>query len=376
MDTKKNFRDSIVRAVALIGLLLVLLLGAWGIILLAFNLPTIAGNIGNSIVSLFDYSPSGVTDDSLQVSAPESVQSGSALSLSWNIDNANDYSYVVSYACKNGLTLKAPMPSGSYQIVPCSTPFNYVNATSKMTLVASAAGSIPLPATIVVSATKLSDGGVTASGSTIVSVNPNTAGAQPIPSQGGAQTGTTYVPANHTSNLYGYADLSVRIISVLPTSQNYNQYPYTQGTHMNVQFEVMNLGTNVAPAGWTLSAQLPVGYAYTYNSPAQQALYPGDKIVYTMGFNTSYQNQYQPYQAYPYQNTCYRYDGYQNIPVPCTDSDGNAIYNYNQNYNYGNNYNAGLVTITADPRNFIYDQNRGNNTASIAVPNYNYPVVY
>ncbi len=251
-----------------------------------------------------------------------------------------------------------------------------------MPLIATITGTTPVNATLVVSANKAADGSVAASGSTSITINP--AKAASAPSTGSGQTGTTYVPSGHTTNLYGSPDLAVTILSI-------NSLSSIQG-RVSVQFAVTNVGTNVAPAGWNLSANLPVGYSYLYTSPAQQALYPGDKIVYTLGFTgASYQNQYctqqypnancpwyqAPYQPYPYQGTCYRYDGYQNTPVPCTDGSGNQIYTsanypYNQNYNYtyGSGYNGNLVTITADASNRIYESNEYNNTASIASPIY------
>jgi hypothetical protein len=374
MDTNRSFRDSLVRIVAFIGLLLVLILGAWGIILLAFNLPTIASNVGNSIISLFTSAP-GAVQGSLSpvtVTAPESVASGASLSISWAADDSSDYVYSLSYACQDGLALKAATPSGSYQTVACATPFNYTNASNKMTLIPSITGSAPLPLTVTVAASKTGGIKLAASGSATISVKPASTAST------GGTSGTTYVPANRTANLYGYADLAVRITSI-------NSLSSVQG-RVAVQFEVENIGTNVAAAGWMFNATLPVGYAYTYSSATQQALYPGDKIVYTLGFSSTYQNQYctmqypnpncpwyqQPYQPYPYQGTCYRYDGYQNTPVPCTNANGSVItYGNTSTYNYnGSYYNSygQLVTITVDPQNRVYDLNRANNAASIASP--------
>jgi hypothetical protein len=95
MDSKRSFTDSVIRIAALIGLLLVLLLGAWGIILLAFNLPTIAKNVGTSIVSLFQYSPTtgGSTTPNgvgvITVSAPASIKSGTPPVAYLKIDGEN-----------------------------------------------------------------------------------------------------------------------------------------------------------------------------------------------------------------------------------------------------------------------------------------------
>src|SRR3989338_2680 len=51
MTTKHTFREHILRVVAVIGLIAVLLLGAWGIIQLAFFIPTFLGNIGGSLTA-------------------------------------------------------------------------------------------------------------------------------------------------------------------------------------------------------------------------------------------------------------------------------------------------------------------------------------
>lgn len=378
MEEKRTFRDTLLRTVALLGLLLVLLLGAWGIILLAFNFPTIASTVGSNIASIFTgagYS----TPEALSVSAPDTSVSGQPVAISWQHQNASgDYSYTVSYSCQAGLSVKAPTPAGQYQMVPCSTPFNYTGASDKITLVPSVSGKVAVQAVFTVSAQKLSDNAITASGSTNVSITPIVV----APTDNRNQSQGNYVPSTAPrATLHGYADLAVRAVTVAPTN-------YSVRSRMSVQFEIINLGTNMAPAGWSFDALLPLSPAYTYTATAQQALYPGDKIVYTLTFdapNTYNQvctQQYPnydcqtPYPQYPYQNnnqTCYRYDGYQNVPTPCLDENGYPI-TYN-NYNYGNYdkvypYGNRIVTITADLRGMIYDLNRANNTASIAIPGY------
>src|SRR3989344_6076788 len=51
MTTKHTFQENFMRVVAVIGLIAVLLLGAWGIIQLAFFIPTFLGNIGGSLTA-------------------------------------------------------------------------------------------------------------------------------------------------------------------------------------------------------------------------------------------------------------------------------------------------------------------------------------
>ena len=45
---QKNFKENLVRVVAVLGLIAVLLLGAWGIIQLAFFIPTLFSGAGNT----------------------------------------------------------------------------------------------------------------------------------------------------------------------------------------------------------------------------------------------------------------------------------------------------------------------------------------
>src|SRR3989338_9095809 len=51
MTVKNTFQENAIRVISVIGLIAVLLLGAWGIIQLAFFIPTFLGNIGCSLTS-------------------------------------------------------------------------------------------------------------------------------------------------------------------------------------------------------------------------------------------------------------------------------------------------------------------------------------
>ena len=92
------------------------------------------------------------------------------------------------------------------------------------------------------------------------------------------------------------------------------------GSRISLQFVITNIGTNAAPAGWTFNAILPYNPIYVYPSGGQQMLYPGDKIVYTLG-----------YDVVPAQS------GY-----------------------YGGSAQA---TIEADPMNYVQESSDYNNTA-------------
>lgn len=278
MATHTTFRENLLRVIAVIGLIAILLLGAWGIIRLAFYLPTFFSNFGKA-------------RETLSVSVPGQSTSDKPFTLSWkHSGKTGEYSYAASYSCVEGLAFAAPVPTGAYQLVPCDTQFNYINATSTMPLIPVLEKDIAkATTTLTVAATRLSDGTVTkkATGMTTVSASttpatptpaaPAKPAATPKPTTTTTKPTTTYVPSGRTTNLYGAADLAVQILTA-PASA-------PAGSRVTLQFVVTNIGTNVAPAGWMFNAILPYTPTYVYPSGGQQMLYPGDKIVYTLGYD-------------------------------------------------------------------------------------------
>lgn len=98
-------------------------------------------------------------------------------------------------------------------------------------------------------------------------------------------TGTIGAP----TNLYGLPDLSVRITAVgyLTTSSAdsfVESSSVPRGERPAVKFTVTNFGTNRAGA-WRFEAELPTRRSFTYRSPSQQSLNPGESIEYTLGFD-------------------------------------------------------------------------------------------
>lgn len=355
---KASYTDLFLRTVAVIGLIAVLLLGAWGIIQLAVAIPNLFGSIGSGSLN------TSAQKEMLTVSSPASITSGQTVQLSWthkNADTSAQYSYAISYACQDGLSLGVPVPTGAYQQVPCNTPFNYVNAGAHMTMIPAVTGTASLPLVFTVSATKLSTGAITATGTSTTQVMPGAAATKPAATA--AKPATTkpaaYYPAATRAALYGYPDLATRIISVTPN-----------GTRTTVQFVIENDGTNIVPGGWTFNASLPINGSYTFTSQPQQALYPGDKIVYNLAFDNTYNAaQYPQYPSTGYSASGYACNGY-NCGGTYYNTCNNNSCNTNYNNGYANSYSAGTVTITADPLNYITELNKANNTATAITPVY------
>jgi len=267
MTTKHTFREHILRVVAVIGLIAVLLLGAWGIIQLAFFIPTFLGNIGGSLTAKNE--------------APKTT---------------------ATTTVKTAVVTETPKPVVKTPAVKSPASTKYV--------------------------------------------------ASPKP----------------RAALYGYSDLQVRIINA-PTSVR-------NGQQVSLQFIIENTGTNAVPANWYFTASLPYSPTYTYQSPVQQALYPGDKIVYTLGYTAQYtsnSNNINPCGGWSYPCTnptpVYGGPGTCNAYGPCNVPGYSPnVYGYSYpQQNYGGTQSA---SINADPYNLVWELNESNNTAGISYQVY------
>lgn len=373
MATKPTFRERALRVVAVIGLIAVLLLGAWGIIQLAFGIPTFFSNVTN-FGGIFNREPA---KEALTVSVPTAVLSERAFPVTWKHNNkSGEYSYTISYSCVEGVSITAPLPNGSGQKIACNTPFNYLNATSSSPLIANLTGTSPKSVTVTVAATKLSSGIITATASSTTSVNPlsktatstsTTGTKKPTTTKPSTQTGSngSYVPSGRTTNLYGLPDLAVRIT---------NPGSVRNGSRVALQFVVENVGTNVSPSNWSFTAALPYNPTYTYQSAGQQALYPGDKIVYTLGYDaigTQGYPTYDPYTTYPGMQNCYgpEYYGYSWCAYQPAANVGYQPHTTSYPPGYYPTQSQS-VSISVDPYGYVAEANKYNNTATITYTLY------
>lgn len=357
----QTFWDNVLRVVAVIGLLAVLLLGAWGIIQIAFLLPSFFGGLFGG------HTTTNAPGETVSVSVPATATAGTPFNITWSHSNkSGEYSYVVSYSCETGFAVAAPVPTGSWVQVPCNTPFNYTNASSSMQLVGVLATSTKsAKPTFTVAATKLSTGVITARGTAATSISApvGTTSTKPTtttPAKTTTKSGGTYYASGRTSNLYGYPDLAVTIDSV-----------QSIGGNAAVIFTIKNVGTNVSPNNWTFNATIPQNGTYVYPSGPQQALYPGDRIVYTLRYSeTSGYNGAAPCTGYSFPcaaPTTYGGPGSCNQYGPCTVP-GYVNYTITPNqysYSYSGGWaNQQVVSIQVDPFSLFNEVTKANNWAS------------
>jgi hypothetical protein len=147
------------------------------------------------------------------------------------------------------------------------------------------------------------------------------------PTGTGASTNAASAPssasASKTVAPYGLPDLAVTIIATgyLSGDSTDTFVPATiipPGARPAVKFSIADDGTNVT-GPWTFLANIPTLNHYTFNSPEEASMGPGDHVVFTLGFN----------QALP--------------------------------------GNAQTITVVADPNNQIQESSKENNVASAAV---------
>ncbi len=372
METKPTFKEHVLRAIAILGLLAILLLGAWGIIQLAFFISSLFSNAGGAVSNVVQTQ----THESLTLSVPAKATSGTATTINWTLSNGTAaYAYTLSYSCVTGLSFKAPVPTGATQAVACDTPFNYTQATQFMTLTPVYSGTSDVQTTITVSATNLATGAIVASANGTMTIAGKKAPAKAAAtSYNSYSPKTTYVAATRTAALYGYPDLAVTITSA-----------YSQGGNATVQFVVQNIGTNVSPANWTFVSTLPINGSYQYPSGPQRALYPGDKIAFTLNFSDydtnsayGYNNGYTNNQGYTY-GTCNAY-GPCAVPgysggcgyAPCGYTAPYTNWTPYQPASNVNSYYGGskVVSIQVDPYNQVPEVSKANNYASTSYVSY------
>lgn len=129
---------------------------------------------------------------------------------------------------------------------------------------------------------------------TATSTAPHTVKTQPVAARTpGTETSAVFplgssTPVAHTSPS-GVADLSVSIVGVgylaSTTSDSFvASSTVTAGSRPAVRFVIKNIGSGTTGV-WRFTASIPTQTAYLFTSPYQQALAPGDRIEYVLGFD-------------------------------------------------------------------------------------------
>lgn len=290
-----------VRVLAIVGFIAIILIGVWGSLSLARGVPGAFSSLAAAIVSLTSvFVPANET---LTVSPPAgAVASGETFVLTFAHERKSaEGSYSFRFSCADGVSFSGADASGTTEKVACETSFRFLNANNSIVLTPVSTTSRFIDVPVVIDFTPEGAGAPTVSGSTIVTIensaitgSPATTRPDAVPRTPGKETTTIDIisPGVSPSDPNGVADLSARFIELGVVDKDTGVFTASStpsksaiGKRVATRFAVENLGTKTSPQ-WTFNAVLPTFPSHIYSSPVQQALAPGDRIEFTLGFDS------------------------------------------------------------------------------------------
>lgn len=304
MQNKEKVKNAGIKALAIVGLVALLIFGLWGLIRVVSLIPGIGSTlaaVGTSLSSIF------VPAERLEITLPSAnVKSGEPLAITWNhVGKRGTGSYTLSYECRGGFSMESITPTGTYQKAPCDTPFNYADSQTEIRVILVSTGARFLDVPITLSYTRAGEENPSATTDTAITVINEAISATPSPAPSptpsptprptpsltpGTRTDQTYrfVGSGAISDPRGTPDLAVSITAIGTLDRSTNVFTPTAtvraGERAAVQFFVTNLGTKTAEF-WNFNAALPTSPFHIFSSDSQRPLAPGDRIEYTIGFD-------------------------------------------------------------------------------------------
>jgi hypothetical protein len=226
----------------------------------------------------------------------------------------SDGSYTMMYECRDAVHL-ARVAKGAESTLFCNTSIPLLADDTELSLVAhgnlDGVTEIPLSirftrnntsvvgeegqVAILVQDVRFDTGTATSTTSTSTpdtSEGPDTP-TPATPRPGTPTTVTIPVVTNPTSDPNGDVDFTIRVIAIGLVDKNSGAFSerskipqdLPSGKRGAVKFEIENVGTKKTGDKWNFSAKLPTSPSFTYTSPSQQDLFPGDKIQFVIGFD-------------------------------------------------------------------------------------------
>lgn len=292
---------------AIIGFVALIIIGMYGSVRVAQAVPGAFSKMAAAIVSITSiFVPANET---ITLSLPSySLLTDSPATLAFDHKNKKvEGSYAFRYSCVDGVSFNVVGDGGTSNTVVCNTAFNFTPFNNSVTIVPASTATRFTDVEVFVTFTPSGAATPTVIGSTLVTLENQKLSTTPTPTTGTTgTTGTTpttpapkpttpkpprttiVVPQGRASDPNGYVDLAPRVIEVGyldSTGAFYASSTPSRNQRVAVRFAVENLGTKTSPA-FTFSAVLPTFPPYTYFAPSQVQLGPGDRIEYTIGFDS------------------------------------------------------------------------------------------
>jgi len=298
-DNRSALVNGAVRVLAVVGFIAIIIGGLWGSVWVARAVPGAFSALASAIVSVTSvFVPA---DEAITLSLPSAtVQSGQSFVLSWNhARKSTEGVYTLNVRCADGVLFTTPTNAGTFTDVPCETSFDFLNANDSVVLTAYSKNNRLADVVLTVEFTPDGASTATVSGSATLTIE-NT--AAPGTTSGGT---TARTPGTETTSIdvfgvtgpaasdpNGYIDLSVRLIEVGLVDKATGKFTASStpsrsiiGMRVAARFAVENKGTRTSDQ-WTFNAVLPTFPMHIYSSPTQAALGPGDRIEFTLGFDS------------------------------------------------------------------------------------------
>lgn len=301
----------ITRALAVFGFLAIIVVGMWGSVQIARGVPNAFSSLASAIVSFTSiFVPAG---EIISLSGPSTVEANVPFTVSWTHEKKSvEGSYTFRYNCVNGAYFNSSSAAGATTTVYCNNNFNFINSNNQITLTPVSTANRYIDATIFIEFTPNGANQPTVTGQRTITIANNALGTSPgvtnttptTPTQTpttpvvttprpitpGTETHNTY-PINGTavSDPNGYVDLAARIIEVGVVDKTTGAFTASttpsRTSRIAVRFAVENRGTKTSPE-FDFNAILPTLPSNIFSAPLQQSLAPGDRIEFTVGFDS------------------------------------------------------------------------------------------
>ncbi len=314
-NVTRERKESVLKSLALIGLLGVILFIAWVSVQIVAVFPTAVSSLASLADSVYNYNPRGVSDLKLQPVA-ESVETGGELSLAWD-KRFETGTYAFTFLCEEGLSVEIKTTESTFENAECGksytlgtvdnaqvqvnsekkgqAPFTYTisyfknnvytpsSQSSQSILVTNSRFTEPGPNVNVVNVpapepeTSTETTTETAAPEVVVVTPAPVAAVKPQPTY-------EYVYQVPVSDPKGFTDLKVTYLGIGSKNRNgsfTNSGTLKEGVAGVVQFSVQNIGTKTSDT-WSFEAELPGGTDYT--SRTQNALKPNERAIFTLTF--------------------------------------------------------------------------------------------
>lgn len=303
-STRERLASSATRILAIFGFVAILVIGMWGSVQIARNVPGTLSSIASAIVSFTSiFVPS---TEVIKISSESLVvQSGAPTTLTFSHESKSvEGTYTFTYGCVEGVSIA--LVDASDRPVSCG----------ERVAISSTGAFVVRPVTLTnrfadvevfVAFTPVNAGTPTVTGSTLVTIenqsitkSPSATGTAPTtpststtPATPKPQTPTKpvviQIPVQKPSDPNGYVDLVARVIEVgvVDSSGAFTASSSpSRFSRVAVRFAIENVGTKTSRE-FTFSSVLPTYPPYTYFSTSQPVLNPGDRIEYTIGFDAT-----------------------------------------------------------------------------------------